>query len=215
MDKEQKKSITNNKIKIPKKLHIVWAGNRPCPKEWIMSWRNNHPKWDFYLWNEQNIVGFELQGLIDWCFEHQVYTGLADIVRYEALYKYGGVAVDADSECVKPIDDLLNIKEDFFACYQSEKHRPGLLSLQMGSTKGNKLMRAMIDVLKQRTQIRSAWLDTGNFLLTCMVNDTKHPIKIYPSNYFIPVYADGEENKGDGNIYAIQKWYSTNKLWNK
>ena len=214
MGKKQEKSITNDKI-IPKKLHLVWVGDRPCPKDWIMSWRNKHPKWDFYLWNEQNIVGFECQKLIDWCLERKLYPAVADIVRYEVLYKYGGVSVDADSECIKPIDELLDIEEDCFACYESEKNRPGLLSPQMGACKGNELMRAIIDILKKKTEVKVAWMETGNLLLTCVAADKRYPIKIYPSHYFIPVYHNGEENKGDGNIYAIQKWYTTKKLWNK
>lgn len=201
----------SGKNKIPKKLHIVWVGPKPCPRELILSWRNNHLDWDFYLWNEQNIVGFECQELIDKCLAKHNYPAVADIVRYEVLYKYGGVAIDADSECLKPIDKLLEIDEDCFACYQSETRRPGLVSPQMGAIKGNKLMRAIIDVLKERKEVKTAWMDTGNLLLTCMIYETRHPIKIYPSYYFIPQNHDEQDYTKDKNVYAVQKWFTTNR----
>lgn len=76
-------------------------------------------------------------------------------------------------------------------------------------------MRAIIDIIKKKNEVKNAWKETGNLLLTNVVADKRYPIKIYPSHYFIPVHHNGEENKGDGNIYAIQKWYMTKKLWNK
>jgi len=207
--------MQNEGHKIPKKLHLVWVGDRECPRDWILSWRDKHPNWDFYLWNEQNIIGFECQELIDWCLKNKIYAAVADIVRYEVLYRFGGVAVDADSECLIAIDELLDIKEDFFACYQSEKYRPKLLSLQIGATKGNKLLRSIIDELKTRKEVINPWMDTGNLLLTCMVGGTKHDVKIYPSHYFIPEYANGEKYEGSDNVFAVQKWYTTNKLYKK
>ncbi len=199
---------------IPKILHIVWVGPRPMPEEWINSWWNHHPDWQHILWTEENIKGFECQKLIDYCMKIEEYPAVADIVKYEALYRYGGFTTDADSECVAPIDELLKIKEDCFACYQSEIDKPGLISPQIGATKGNKLMRALIDKLKKRDKIQKAWLDTGNLFLTCMIYETKHNIKIYPAHYFIPFMANGAEN-GKGKIYAIQKWYSTKQLWRR
>jgi mannosyltransferase OCH1-like enzyme len=191
------------------------VGPHEVPKNWILSWKNKHPDWDFILWNEQNIVGFECQHLIDYCMRKGIYPGVADIVRYEVLYKYGGVAVDADSECLHPIDELLNIEEDCFCCYESEKRKPALLSPQIGATKGNKLMRAVIDALKAKDKVVLAWMDTGNLLLTCIAYEMHYPIKIYPSHYFIPIYIDGEQYEGNDKIYAVQKWHSTNtlKLW--
>ena len=47
-------------------------------------------------------------------------NGKADIIRWEILYEYGGVFVDADSICIEPIDDhLINTKGLIGPEYQS------------------------------------------------------------------------------------------------
>ena len=39
------------------------------------------------------------------------WNGKADILRWEILYKYGGVFVDADSICIEPFDKLIKINK--------------------------------------------------------------------------------------------------------
>jgi mannosyltransferase OCH1-like enzyme len=39
----------------------------------------------------------------------------SDVLRYEILHRFGGIYVDADFECLKPIDDLLEGVECFAA----------------------------------------------------------------------------------------------------
>ena len=60
------------------------------------SWIEKHPDWEYMLWTEENIPK-----LIN--YKHFVATyklsGKANIVRYELLYRYGGVYIDADARC--------------------------------------------------------------------------------------------------------------------
>jgi mannosyltransferase OCH1-like enzyme len=48
-------------------------------------------------------------------------------MRYEILHDHGGVYVDADSTCVRPLDDWLRDMR-MFAIWESEQHRPGLIA---------------------------------------------------------------------------------------
>lgn len=198
---------------IQKIIHQIWVGPRPQPEHWMQTWKDKHPTWEFILWNENNIKDFETQELIEYCLKKGLYHGVADLVRYEVLWKYGGFVAPADSECLNPIDELLEIKEDVFACYQGEERRPGLISPHLGCCKGNTLMRKMIDIMKEKNKVITPWIETGNQILTDVVKQLNYPIKIYPSYTFIPEYNDGEKYTGTGKVYATHKWYTTKQLW--
>lgn len=71
---------------------------------------------------------------------------IADIIRYQALYFYGGIYIDADSKCLQPFTPILdsititrcNVMElcqqldigekECFAGYENENKRPGLIA---------------------------------------------------------------------------------------
>ena len=118
----------------------------------------------------------------------------------------------ADSECLYPIDDLLNIKEDCFACYENEKVLSDLVSPHLATTKGNVLMSKIIDkVFTIDKDIEVPWRETGNLLLTNTIGELGYPIKIYPSYYFIPRHYSGIKYIGEGRVYADHKWLTSGK----
>ena len=101
---------------IPKILHQVWVGPNPIPeeeKEYIKTWKKYHPNWEYMIWNNDNLSILQLPPNCIEAFNasNGVYACQADIVRYVAVLKYGGVYIDTDIECYKPIDDL--IKGDY------------------------------------------------------------------------------------------------------
>jgi mannosyltransferase OCH1-like enzyme len=57
------------------------------------------------LWTEETLAHFNFrnQGQIDIM---QDMNGKCDIMRFEILYEYGGILVDADSECVATLYDF-------------------------------------------------------------------------------------------------------------
>lgn len=92
---------------IPKIIHQIWLGNRPIPnqiQQYMNSWKEHHPGWDYILWTDQNIIPLQNIEL------YNQITNLrqkADVLRYEVLYQYGGVYVDVDMECFKTLEPLL------------------------------------------------------------------------------------------------------------
>jgi glycosyltransferase involved in cell wall biosynthesis len=196
---------------IPRIIHQIWVGDKRKPQEWMNTWKDKHPEWEYILWDEDNVVGFENQELIDYCIKSKKYHGAADLIRYEVLYRFGGFVAPADSICINPIDDLLD--NEVFVCYQNEERKPGLISPHIGCTKGNALMRQMIDLLKEKKSIKEPWIETGNLALTNQIKKTDYPVKIYPSYYFIPVDSNGKRYSGNEKIYAEHKWFTTKALW--
>ena len=87
---------------IPKILHQIWIGPDEIPQDHIDTWKNKHPDWIHMLWDEKTIRDefpnglfnqSEFDGINEWC-------GKADVLRYEILYYFGGIFIDADSICL-------------------------------------------------------------------------------------------------------------------
>lgn len=190
---------------IPKIIHIVWVGDKKPPLKWINTWKEKHPKWGFILWNNELVKNYNFinKKHIDVFFKEKKYHGVADLVRYEILYDIGGYAMPADSECINPLDDL-EIKENFFTCYENEVHYPGRLTPVMGSTKKNNFLKEIITGLTQKERLVEPWIDSGNCYLTEVAEKTKENIQIFPSYYFMPNHRLGDNWDGKSKIYSKQ-----------
>lgn len=201
---------------IPKIMHQLWIGTKPAPTEFMDSWRDKHPDFEYIRWNEQEILkrGLKLscQNRID---EMQEINGKADIIRWEILYEYGGVFLDADSICIEPIDETL-MSCPCFAGWEQEQIRQGLIATgTMGFPPKHPLVKGAIEWMKANTvnvmiTRQRAWQTVGPGLLTRMYNTGLHmDLTIFPSYSFLPIHCSGMEYKGHGKIYAYQEWGST------
>jgi mannosyltransferase OCH1-like enzyme len=97
---------------IPRTIHQIWIGPDPLPDDqrpWIESWKRHHPSWEHRLWTEETLPEDPIRPEI---FERlRAPVERADILRLEILYRHGGVYVDTDLECLRPIDDVLEGEE--------------------------------------------------------------------------------------------------------
>jgi hypothetical protein len=109
---------------IPHTIHHIWIGPDPLPDDhrpWIASWKRHHPTWEFRLWTEENLPADPVRPEILERLRAPVER--ADILRLEVLYRYGGVYVDGDLECLRPIDDALADADFVGVC-----HKPGRIT---------------------------------------------------------------------------------------
>ena len=100
---------------IPRIMHQIWVGTEPMPDEfvaWGERWKELHPEWEHRLWTEETLPeDVERREVLD---RGRIPAERADVLRYELLWRHGGVYVDTDMEPLKPIDDLLENAGDFF-----------------------------------------------------------------------------------------------------
>jgi GT2 family glycosyltransferase len=203
-------------MSIPKIIHQLWIGTKPAPISLMNTWKEKNPDFEYIFWNEQEFINrnmkFACQRKIN---EIEEINGKADILRWEILYHYGGVFIDADSICIEPIDDELMNKK-CFAGWEQEELRRGLIATgTMGFPPKHPLVLGAINwILKSEvSQAKSgamAWQTVGPGLLTRMYNLGQFKdLHIFPSYTFLPIHLTGKEYRGHGKIYAYQAWGST------
>jgi mannosyltransferase OCH1-like enzyme len=91
---------------IPRIIHQIWLGPLTPPSKALDSWKKKHPNWEYRLWTEDNLPNLKNQHAFD---VSDNYPQKADILRYELLEQFGGVYVDADVHCIKPVDRSVNL----------------------------------------------------------------------------------------------------------
>lgn len=73
-------------------------------QEYRNGWQEKHPDWQFHLWTDDNLPPMINQAIYD---QVESYAEKSDVLRMELLYRYGGLYVDTDVECLKNVEPLL------------------------------------------------------------------------------------------------------------
>jgi inositol phosphorylceramide mannosyltransferase catalytic subunit len=114
-EKHALQAKSSEKTRIPKIIHQIWLGS-PLPEKYKAlqkSWIDHHPDWEYRLWTDESLKDFKLHNQA--LYDSAVNWGeKADILRYEILYRYGGLYVDTDFECVRAFD-ILHQQFDFYS----------------------------------------------------------------------------------------------------
>lgn len=189
---------------IEKILHQIWIGPKEPPRKLMQTWQKAHPDWEYRLWTDH--TGWENDAKIA---EVPEWYGKSDVMRYEILWRHGGIYVDADAICVNKLDDSL-LSHKNFACWENEIVRPGLIAAgYIGAEKGSKFMRKCIDAMANvDLSAGMLWETVGPLLLTKMAKGD-NDLTVLPARTFIPMHFSGIPAPGNFPIYADQKWGTT------
>lgn len=134
---------------IPLKIHQIWIGPRPLPEKikWMTeTWAKMHPNWEYKLWTNEDLETFDL--INKEAFDEAINWGAkSDILRYEILAKHGGVYLDIDFECIKPLDPL-HYNYSFYCCMVNESEAQVANGL-IGCIPNHPVMHGCIDNIKK------------------------------------------------------------------
>lgn len=105
---------------IPKIIHQTYKTFDTIPEKWIdtpNSWKKNNPEWKYMFWSDddcRNLIKDKYSFFLDVYDNYEYAIQKFDSIRCFILYEYGGLYVDMDIQCRKPIDDLFinNEKDD-------------------------------------------------------------------------------------------------------
>lgn len=202
---------------IPKKLHFVWVGDESkCPHNCINTWRELNPDYEVRVWGNEDYKSYKWENKrhMEEMWKQEL-NGVADIMRYEILYNEGGITLDADSICLRSLEDWL-LEPNEFACWENEFVRPGLVAAgYLGSVPKSPFFGQIIANLANEQTICNdmAWKTVGPLRVTMSWQEIKYPMTIYPSHYFIPKHFSGIEYEGNGPVFASQLWGSTRRIY--
>lgn len=133
---------------IPRIIHFIWLGtNQLSPKfeKCIDSWKIFHSDWIVKVWTDDSIKDFYIENRDK--FDNADNYGMkSDILRYEILFREGGVYIDVDYECLQSLD-IITSNCSFFAGLSSSvalEVNNGII----GSVPNHPLLQKLISLIK-------------------------------------------------------------------
>lgn len=180
---------------IPKIFHrtVPQAVNDRHEQFWE-SFRSRHPDYEFKTWRDPiDKEDFELSHLWESCGNG---AQLADLVRLEVVYRYGGIYVDADMECVGRFQDFSG-SSLFIGTEDGDRATNAIF----GASKGHPELRKIIDYLKGFEKLPAgipANVATGPELFSRHLRFSEN-VLVLPRTVFYPI-PHGHHDQPDGNL---------------
>ncbi|KLU02044.1 hypothetical protein RISK_005870 [Rhodopirellula islandica] len=190
-------------MSVPKILHQTWKDERVPDdfSECVQSWRTHHPDWQFRLWTDQNnreLIAEEYAWFLETYDGYPAAIQRADAIRYFILHRFGGMYVDLDFICRKPLDPLLADQGCVVGMEPPQHcrhHRvPNLLcNALMASAPGHPFFERVIqrlpdfvDHVENNEPILSS---TGPIMMSRVLNDFETPesVTVLPSRFLYPL----------------------------
>ncbi|HEX4766820.1 MAG TPA: glycosyltransferase [Lichenihabitans sp.] len=205
---------------VPKLIHQTWR-DAEIPerfKAFSVSWLRHHPGWDHRLWTDADLRALVAEREPDFLPVFDGYTRpicRADAGRYILLKHLGGLYVDLDFECFRPLDPLLDgaglvigIEPDTHAALEAPRRRslarilcPSLIA----SAPGHPFWDAVIATLVASRDAADVLDATGPFLLTRVYEafPEKSSVRLLSPDLIYP--ADKTEI-GGGRLFDLAAW---------
>lgn len=199
---------------IPKKLHIIWVGDEAKrPTNCIQTWIDKNPGWTVRVWGNDDLMSTSWVNARHMrAMSKKELNGVADLMKWEILYYEGGFVVDADSICLRPLEDWL-LTAEAFACWENEIDRPKLIAAgYVASIPENAFFGQIVkDINAEGSVVHDmAWQTVGPLRLTASYHKYRYAnFTIWPSHFFIPEHFAGQVYSGGGHVFARQAWAST------
>jgi inositol phosphorylceramide mannosyltransferase catalytic subunit len=180
-------------------------------------WQRHHPDWELRLWTDADLPPLTFPEAFARCRN----SGEAsDVLRYELLHRLGGVYVDTDVECCRPLDPLIEDVTAFAAWA-----RPKVIgSAVLGSVPGHPAMMAVLKRVCEEAGFGGQFGATGPGALTRVLANAKDvelfgAETFYPRDYFETAQESelqpraSRDPRQDGEsaavTYAIHHWHAT------
>lgn len=187
---------------IPKVIHRVWLGEDPMPDEFEYygeTWQRHHPDWEMRLWTDSNLPELRFPDAFERCRNH---GERSDVLRSELLLRFGGLYVDTDVECRKPLEPLIDDIPAFAAWVRPGRIGSAVLGAEPGHPAIERLLTEMQDRVGQGSQIEATVA-----LLTDVLSAAPD-VEVFEPDTFYPYHP--RHNPANGrdfpDAYAVHHW---------
>ncbi len=179
----------------PQWMHVLWVDN---PKNYIFGTVLEDPNEINALANLEEYQGKSfIADIKDFKLYNQKYFDKvtkpiekSDIARYELVYTFGGVYVEADYRLLKPLD-ILNHSYDFYAGAMQIENALIASNAIFGATPKHLVLKEAIRTIKDDYKYSSSELKTGSLHFTkafvMQYDNCPGTNIIFPSSFFFPV----------------------------
>jgi hypothetical protein len=225
-------------MQIPKVIHQTWRDNDVPARfrPWQRSWSEKNPGWSYRFWDDQQIEDLVRSQDITVQFLFASYKSQIcriDLARYLILQRFGGLYVDLDFECLRPIGDLLSEKS-FVIGLEPAQHLdlqaqarslskllcPSLIASVPGHAFWNHLLRYLWSARRHRNPLDA----TGPYAVTTAYNSyaAKHELELEPPSKIYPLSKWDRYTGRTGEVlsrdeargaYAVHYWEGTWWRW--
>ncbi|WP_118976925.1 glycosyltransferase family 32 protein [Taibaiella koreensis] len=162
---------------IPLHLHQTWKDEQ-IPEHlehYVQSWKSLHPDWAYTLWTDEMNDRFIATHYPEFLPVYERYpTAIqrVDAVRYFILLQQGGLFIDLDFECLRPISPLL--KDTLFvaglepAAHAIAHHKAYIISNAfMAGAPGSGFLQYLCGIIKTNDYYRYSRERGFNAVLDC------------------------------------------------
>lgn len=141
---------------IPKVIHLCWFSNDPFPveiKRCLASWKRILPDYEVRRWTYADAKAIGCR-FVDEALEAGKWAFAADVVRFYAVYKEGGVYMDSDILMKRRFDRF--VPEHGFATFHEHiRERMQLQAAFFMGEPGNAFCKAMFDYYNGRPFVKA------------------------------------------------------------
>lgn len=185
-------------------IHRLWLGPNPMPEAYVsygLQFQEMNPDWKVIEWTQHTIpelknkavwdaIGKNPRSSIPMEPNRAIAVQRSDVVYYELVERFGGIALNVDIEPLRPMNELLQIvEENAWATYEDDRY---LVNCAYGGPKEHPFWAALVEELPRRYFSMSdpKWFmqhQTGPHLLSEMWH-SRGDILALPKSTFNYVY---------------------------
>ena len=189
---------------IPQIIHQIWHSPEYDRGDGTpQSWKSFNPDWEYHLWMDQELEEFVAEDYPDLLDTYQSFPHVvqrADLARYLLLHRFGGVYADMDTDCLAPLDQLID-EHRIVLCEEPEIHAEFARDFDLdrlifngtiASPTGHPFwMHVVRMVVRNRyAMTKNVLISTGPVLLTAAVQswpDQEREIDVNSCHLFAPL----------------------------
>lgn len=214
-------------------IHQTWRFSE-VPERWRgfqQSWLGHHPAWEYRLWTDlalRQLIVEHYPWFLSIYDNYPEHIQRVDAARYFIMHRCGGVYVDLDFECLRPLDSILS-EEEVVLGFEPAAHlskevvRAQGIGIVVGnaflaSSPGHKFWDHVFLELVGSHHLIDPLISTGPFLLSRALKTFANSgsIKCIPAEVMYPGTSEEAERgqlidaswrrKNADQAYAIHHW---------
>lgn len=175
-------------------IHQIWIGPAAPPHFWmntVKQFAENYG-YTYMLWDDTTIKDLRPKNaaILERFMREKRWPGAADIIRYEVMYTYGGVYIDADTVVLKPAEFHAFLQERkervFMGCEYEDCSL--IANGTLGAPKHSSFFRDMLAAMPAYSKAHwdePDYKQVGPYFLTDFVK-TQKAVELVPRTVFYP-----------------------------